>query len=194
MSTSSEKRVFRVNSSNPVCRLVWPLSCSVRSADLIGTLNRSQNKTMLAPSGQYLKKYQPSRICVTHLSRTVPASMWVPLQPVRSGQSAAFPPELSSSALADVFQWHSSPSQETRRLFRLIWFCQPNLRISLFLRTSVDPALHSIKRGLTSLGRVSQTPLMSSSITPARRRGCVGVSVLAVTSSSRAILPQFSLY
>lgn len=60
MSASLEKLVFLVNSSNLGCchRGVWEWRYSVmRPYSGSVTLNNSKDKTMLAPSGQYLKKY-----------------------------------------------------------------------------------------------------------------------------------------
>jgi len=58
LSASLEKLVFLVNSSNHVCRHmgVWSRDIPSRAEPRCGsmTLNSSQNKTMLASSGQYL--------------------------------------------------------------------------------------------------------------------------------------------
>lgn len=83
---------------------------------------------MLAPSGQYLKKY------LGESSLYFPASMWISLQPFDSGQSAAFSSELT--AALDLWASSSHTYHRVKRVSvfsALIWFCQVNLSIRLFL-------------------------------------------------------------
>lgn len=91
MSASLEKLVFLVNSSNPCvlshgCLGVEVFHHERRPRPGSMTLNSSQNKTMLASSGQDLKEYQ----CYCVYALPCLASMWLALQASDSGQSAAF--------------------------------------------------------------------------------------------------------
>lgn len=165
MSASLEKLVFLVNSSNLGCchRGVWEWRYSVmRPYSGSVTLNSSKDKTMLAPSGQYLKKYLCESTVLSCFHVDFITALW--LRPICSFFI------WTNRAALDLWASSSHTYHRVKRVIvfsSLIWFCQVNLRISLLLWMSVPPTLLSITYSLTSLREVSpyhpwcQPPLLT---------------------------------
>lgn len=136
---------------------------------------------MLAPSGQYLKKNinRPDTVLV-FISSTIPASMWISLQPSDFGQSAAFHlAEHSGSGPQCSFTGTHHLLIESISLSSHLDSLSLSQRTVSSLDVSRSSAPLSSNKVSPHLGGVSLSPLMSASITLAGGEDMGGESSLS---------------